>query len=64
MRTWKRVLGDEQINKASIKDFVLKMREANISPASCNVYIKAFNGYLIWLFENEYISESLHIKLT
>ncbi len=36
--------------------------EASISPASCNVYIKAFNGYLIWLFENEYISESLHIK--
>ncbi|MBA2339232.1 MAG: tyrosine-type recombinase/integrase [Pyrinomonadaceae bacterium] len=62
MRTWKRVLGDKEIDKQSLKDFVIGMREANISPASCNVYIKAFNGYLIWLFENEYIPEPLHIK--
>jgi integrase/recombinase XerD len=62
LRTWKRVLGDTEIDKQTIKDFVIKMREANISPASCNVYIKAFNGYLNWLFENEYISEPWHIK--
>jgi integrase/recombinase XerD len=62
MRTWRRVLGERELDKQSIKDFVIKMREGNISPASCNVYIKAFNGYLNWLFENEYIPEPLHIK--
>jgi integrase/recombinase XerD len=62
MRAWRRVLGESDIDKQTIKDFVIEMRKANISPASCNVYIKAFNGFLNWLLENEYISESLHIK--
>src|ERR1044072_1118861 len=62
MRTWKRVLGEREIDKQSIKDFVIKMREANISASSCNVYLKAFNGFLNWLYENEYIPEPLHIK--
>jgi hypothetical protein len=52
----------EEINKQSITNFMVGMREAGISPSSCNVYSKGMNGYLVWLYENGYISERLRIK--
>jgi site-specific recombinase XerD len=36
--------------KETLKDFVIGMREAGISPAGCNVYIRSINSFLTWLF--------------
>lgn len=42
-KTFKRMVGDKN-SKESITEFVMRMREARISPATCNVYIKGMNG--------------------
>ena len=61
-KIWKRLMGDEGFSKASCTEFVAKMRESGITPQSANVHIKAINGFLIFLHENEYIPELCHIK--
>lgn len=48
--------------KASLNQFVIKMREAGLKPTSCNISIRAINSYLGWLYENEFVKERLRIK--
>jgi integrase/recombinase XerD len=52
----------EKLDKLVLKEFVTKMRESGISITSCNVYIRGFNSFLTWLFENEQTKEHLKIK--
>lgn len=48
--------------KASLNQFVIKMREAGLKPTSCNISIRAINSYLGWLHENEFVKERFKIK--
>jgi integrase/recombinase XerD len=58
MRT---VRADELPTKDTLKNFVIGMREAGLSPGGCNVYIRSINSYLTWLSENGHC-EPLRIK--
>lgn len=53
---------DELPTKDTLKDFVIGMRESELSPGACNVYIRSMNSFLSWLFENGHTSEHLKIK--
>jgi site-specific recombinase XerD len=55
-------MGETEFTKQSTQEFVARMRESGITPQSANVHIKAINGYLIFLHENEYIPSPIHIK--
>lgn len=60
-KLWRELLGTPEVSKPLSNEFIIRMREKGISPASCNVYIKAINGFIIWLSEFEYI-EGFKIK--
>ena len=60
-KTFKRFGGE--LTKQGIKDFVIKMRESNLSSGACNVYIRGINSFLSWLYEEEHLTEKLRIKL-
>jgi integrase/recombinase XerD len=62
LRAYQRVMGDAFPTKQACQDFVIKMRELGIKPASCNVYIRGMNSFLGWMFENEHLPEKLSIK--
>jgi integrase/recombinase XerD len=47
--------------KDTLKDFVIGMREAGLSPGGCNVYIRSINSFLTWLHEGGQIPEPLRI---
>jgi integrase/recombinase XerD len=53
---------DSPIDKLSINQFVIGMREAGRSPAACDAYIRGFNVFLSWLHENGHLPEKLAIK--
>jgi site-specific recombinase XerD len=41
----------ERLTEASLKQSVVGMRSARLSPTSCNISIRAMNSYLSWLNE-------------
>ena len=43
----------EQPTHADLNDFVCRLREAKMTPASCNNRIRSVNAYLHWLAANE-----------
>ncbi len=50
-----------ELSKTGLKNFVINMREAGLSPGGCNVYIRSINSFLTWLHENGHC-EPLRIK--
>jgi integrase/recombinase XerD len=52
---------DELPTKDTLKDFVIGMREAGLSPGACNVYIRSINSFLTWLHEGGH-TEPMKIK--
>ncbi|HEY6189330.1 MAG TPA: tyrosine-type recombinase/integrase [Pyrinomonadaceae bacterium] len=60
-KLWRELLATSEITKPLSIEFIVRMREKGISPASCNVYLKAMNGFFMWLAEFEYI-EPFKIK--
>lgn len=68
---YQRVLSSERIGsskaeelptKDTLKDFVIGMREAGLSPGACNVYIRSINSFLTWLHAEGKITEPLKVK--
>jgi len=59
---WKQTMQDSPVNKLAINQFVIGMREAGRSPATCDAYIRGFNVFLSWLHENGQLDEKLAIK--
>jgi integrase/recombinase XerD len=53
---------DTTPTKDTLKDFVIGMREAGLSPGACNVYIRSMNSFLTWLHENNYVTEPLRLR--
>lgn len=48
--------------KDTLKDFVIGMREAGLSPGGCNVYIRSMNSFLTWLHSEGYVTEPLRLR--
>jgi site-specific recombinase XerD len=53
---------DDVPTKDTLKDFVIGMREAGLSPGACNVYIRSINSFLTWLHTEGYVTESLRLR--
>lgn len=60
-KRWQRFVGDMP-TKENLSDFIIKMREAGLSPVTCNITIRTFNSFLVWLKEKEVIEE-MRMKL-
>jgi integrase/recombinase XerD len=54
--------GGTKINKESLSQYVIWMRERGLKATTCNISIRAFNTFLSWLYENEHTKERLRIK--
>lgn len=54
--------GGKELNQSQLNEFVVRMREAEIKPVSCNTFISGLNGFLVWLHECGHIREPLRIK--
>ena len=50
-KRWMKYVG-EMPTKQNLTQFVVKMREAGLSVATCNITIRSFNSFLSWLSEN------------
>jgi integrase/recombinase XerD len=61
-KAFKRTVGTEKLDKATITEFMVKLRSTGISATSCNVYARAINSFLSWLYENEHTPEHYRIK--
>jgi integrase/recombinase XerD len=55
-KRWKRFVGGLP-TKENLSDFIIKMREAGLSPVTCNITIRHFNSFLVWLKEKGEIPE-------
>src|ERR1044072_8612288 len=50
------------LSNQTLKDFVIGMREAGLSPGACNVYIRSINSFLTWLHSEGYVTEPLRLR--
>jgi integrase/recombinase XerD len=48
--------------KQTLNQFVIEMRKSGLSTSGMNDYIRGFNVFLTWLFENEHTPTHLKIK--
>jgi integrase/recombinase XerD len=56
----KRLLKD--LDKALLKEFVIGLRELELSPTTCNITIRELNTFLKWLFDNEFTPTQLKMQ--
>lgn len=61
-KAYKRTVGTETIDKLVLIEFVVKLRESGISVTSVNVYTRAINSFLSWLYEGRHTADHLKIK--
>lgn len=47
--------------KQNTKEWVMKLSESALSPVTINSYIRGFNTFLTWLYENEH-TDNIRIK--
>ncbi|HZS04326.1 MAG TPA: tyrosine-type recombinase/integrase [Blastocatellia bacterium] len=60
-RNW-RDRTDGQITKENTLAYIIKLREAGVTPATCNTYISALNAFFTWLHENKHLPEKIKIQ--
>src|SRR5436190_1317814 len=58
---WKKYVG-AMPTKDNLDEFIIGMRQAGLSPVTCNISIRSFNSFLSWLSEKGHIPEPLKIK--
>ena len=51
-----------ELSKGLLNDCIVKLREAGLSPRSCNTCISGWNSFLTWLYENGHTVEHLKVK--
>ena len=51
----------EELNKAFLKEFVIKLRVTDLSDTTCNITIREINTFLKWLYENDHTDT--HLKM-
>jgi integrase/recombinase XerD len=64
-KAFRRTLNDDApvVTKASLQNFVVKMRQRNVKAVSVNTYIKALNAFCRWLHEEGHQTERLKLPL-
>jgi integrase/recombinase XerD len=50
------------LDKAFLKEFVIKLRESGLSPTTCNITIRELNTFLKWLYDNEFTATQLKMQ--
>lgn len=50
------------LTRGLLADYVVRLRESDVKPVSCNTYISGINAFLNWLHEHGHVSERLAIK--
>lgn len=58
---WKRLVGKEMPTAENLDDFVIEMRQGNLSVTTCNISIRSFNSFLSWLHSKGHIQTPLKI---
>src|SRR5687768_6760025 len=58
LSSYKRLVGSTEPTKPVLKDWVIKMSEAGLSPFTVNKNIRSFNAFLTGYVENDYITEN------
>lgn len=58
---WEKYVGGMP-TKENLKDFIIKMREAGLSPVTVNLSIRCFNSFLTWLKKNDHIKKKLRLQ--
>lgn len=53
---------DNVLTKAQLEAWVISMRERGMSPAGCNIYIRAMNAFSAWLAEEGHIPSAIKLK--
>src|SRR5688572_19644145 len=56
------VEGQESLTRELLADYVVRLRESDVKPVSCNTYISGINAFLNWLHEHGHITERLAMK--
>jgi hypothetical protein len=51
-----------EVSELGLKTFVIKMREADVSPGAVNAFARGINSFLSWLHENSKTETHLKIK--
>jgi integrase/recombinase XerD len=52
----------EILDKMTLNEFLIRLRESGIAPVTCNMTIRGINSFLSWLFENEHTQNHLKLK--
>jgi hypothetical protein len=55
-KRWQRFIGGMP-TEDNLTEFIIKMREADLSPVTCNITIRTFNSFLTWLHKKGAIGE-------
>jgi integrase/recombinase XerD len=54
--------GSPHFSKASLEAWIIRRREAGMSPAGINIYIRAINAFSAWLKEEGHAGEQIILK--
>jgi hypothetical protein len=61
-KTYRASVGDDAApTKASLQQFVVRLRERGVRPVTCNTYIGAMNAFCAWLHQQGHVA--VRIKL-
>jgi site-specific recombinase XerC len=52
----------DSLTKAHLEAGVVSMRQNGMSPAGCNIYIRAMNAFCSWLLEQELLKSPIRLK--
>jgi site-specific recombinase XerD len=52
-----------ELSKGQLNNWVITMREAGVTPKSCNTFISAINAYVHWLYDSELIPRRIGATL-
>lgn len=59
--SWTRLVGSRP-TKANCNQYIIALRESEISIYTLNSYLRGLNSFFTWLHENEHISEKVRMK--
>jgi integrase/recombinase XerD len=62
-KTYRRFVQADQISQLTLNQFLVEARKAGVSVGALNSYLRGFNSFLDWLFEQELTPTHLRIKL-
>lgn len=61
-KTYRRFVQADEVTDSTINQFVIEARRAGMSVGCLNSYVRGFNSFLDWLFEQEITPKHLKVK--